>query len=172
MTSASVVRLLAEPARLRVFAAVALGARTPADVAAATGLSAREVATALQKLMAGELIVDGLAVRDFKELIEREPAAPAGPLHPFVAGDRLVTLPVSFERRRVVLAHVVSRAFSPDVAYTEPEVNEALRAWCDGGEIDHVTVRRYLVDLRLLTRADGVYRLGRVAADETQQPVL
>lgn len=145
MTAASVVRLLADPARLRVFAAVVLGARTPADVANATGLSTRE---------------------------EREPAAPVGPLHPFVCGDQLVSLSASPDRRWVVLEHVASRAFTPDTAYREPEVNAALRSWCDGGEVDHVTIRRYLIDMGLLTRTDGVYRLGRVAADEAEQPVL
>jgi hypothetical protein len=165
MTAASVVRLLADPARLRVFAAVVLGARTPADVAAATGLSAREVTTALQKLQSGELLVNGMDVRDFRSLIE--PEAPADPLHPFVRGTRLVTVPASAARRRTVLLHVVTQAFEADKPYTEIEVNEALRVWCDGGELDHVTIRRYLIDMDLLTRADGVYRLGRTT-DEAE----
>lgn len=44
MTPAALVGLLAEPARLRVAAAIVLGAHTPTAVAAATGLDARDVA--------------------------------------------------------------------------------------------------------------------------------
>jgi hypothetical protein len=36
-------------------------------------------------------------------------------------------------------------------------VTEELRKVCAGGEVDHVTVRRYLVDEGLLDRADGRY---------------
>jgi hypothetical protein len=32
-----------------------------------------------------------------------------------------------------------------------------LRAWCHDSETDHVTLRRYLVDEGLLSRADGEY---------------
>src|SRR4051794_3368871 len=39
VTPAEIVGLLAEPARLRVVAALVLGARTPADVGATTGLA-------------------------------------------------------------------------------------------------------------------------------------
>ena len=41
--------------------------------------------------------------------------------------------------------------------YDELEVNDRLRVWCDGGEVDHVTIRRYLIDMKLLHRADGLY---------------
>jgi hypothetical protein len=36
-------------------------------------------------------------------------------------------------------------------------VAEVLKRWCEGGEVDHVTVRRYLVDEELLSRDGGVY---------------
>ncbi|MEH1016190.1 DUF2087 domain-containing protein [Micromonospora sp. CPCC 206060] len=36
-------------------------------------------------------------------------------------------------------------------------VDDRLRMWCTDGEVDHVTVRRYLVEARLLFRANGVY---------------
>ena len=47
--------LLAETARLRVVAALALGARTVGDVVRATGLDAKEVAAALRRLQNGGL---------------------------------------------------------------------------------------------------------------------
>lgn len=47
--------LLAEPDRLRVVAALVLGARTPAEILAATGLGGPTVAKALGRLQAGGL---------------------------------------------------------------------------------------------------------------------
>lgn len=47
--------------------------------------------------------------------------------------------------------------------YPERVVNEKLRAWCDEGEVDHVTLRRYLVDLHHLRRSAGIYRLSTAA---------
>jgi ADP-ribosyl-[dinitrogen reductase] hydrolase len=53
----------------------------------------------------------------------------------------------------------VARPFQPGVEYREAEVNNLLR----GHEIDHVTLRRYLVDYGFLTRSAGIYRLSPAA---------
>jgi ADP-ribosyl-[dinitrogen reductase] hydrolase len=66
----------------------------------------------------------------------------------------LTHLPVKHEARPEVLAWV-ARPFQPGVEYREAEVNDLLR----GHEIDHVSLRRYLVDYGFLTRAAGIYRL-------------
>ncbi len=73
-------------------------------------------------------------------------------------GEQLVSLPVAADRRRKILEHVASKAFTPQTYYEENEINERLKAWCDGGELDHVTIRRYLVDHRLLERGGGLYQ--------------
>jgi ADP-ribosyl-[dinitrogen reductase] hydrolase len=65
----------------------------------------------------------------------------------------LTTYPTRHEARLEVLAWV-ARLIQPGVAYQEAEINDLLR----GHEIDHVTLRRYLVDYGFLTRAAGVYR--------------
>ncbi|SDG69081.1 hypothetical protein SAMN05216553_110263 [Lentzea fradiae] len=159
-TPDSVVRALAEPARLRAFAAVVLGAATLADVAAASGLKAKDAATALRKLREAGLVEgDPARPADLTPLAATlTDPMPADGLAPFVRGDKLVSLPVSHERRRKILEHVASQAFVPRTYYEESEVNERLKAWCDGGEVDHVTVRRYLVDLALLERGGGLYQ--------------
>jgi len=56
ITASSVVGLLAEPHRLAVFAAAALGARTPAEVAERAGLASKAAARAHQKLTAAGLL--------------------------------------------------------------------------------------------------------------------
>jgi hypothetical protein len=166
-TPETVVRVLAEPSRLRApsprdrtLGAVVLGAGTLADIAAASGLSVKDAGTALRKLREARLVEgDPARPADLKPLAATltEPM-PADGLAPFVRGDRLISLPVAHDRRRKILEHVASHAFTARTYYEETEINERLRAWCDGGEVDHVTIRRYLVDLGLLERGGGLYQ--------------
>ncbi|MFI6226530.1 DUF2087 domain-containing protein [Micromonospora echinospora] len=172
MTPETVVRLVAEPDRLRVLGAIALGAATPDAAVTASGLGAKAALVALRRLREQELVVaEGDVLRvDYDRLRELARATSLAAtttddgdevgFRPFLRGDRLVSLPAQQGRRRDLLRHVAERSFTPGVDYPEAGVNERLRAWCDGGEVDHVTIRRYLVDLRILSRADGVYRLG------------
>jgi hypothetical protein len=166
--------LLAEPERLAVFAAVVLGARTAEQVAAATGLSAREVAVALRRLTDGELvssITGGGLVADtgaFKQAVRetvpgKQPEAELDPdparaavLRTFIRDGRLVRLPAAQSKRRVVLEHIAA-AFEPGRKYPERVVDAVLRAWYP----DHATLRRYLVDEQLMAREAGRYwRIG------------
>lgn len=165
LTTDALPGLLADPHRMQVLAAIALGAGTDADVVAATGLPAKQVAGARRKLQQHGLLTPASTV-DYAALTrlarDQQPAgADAGsPLAPFVTGDRLQSLPASASRRREVLAHLAERAFEPACDYDEPAVNERLRGWCEGGEVDHAALRRYLVESGLLVRGGGVYRLG------------
>jgi hypothetical protein len=175
MTSDDVVRLFADETRVRAFAAVALGARSATEVAERTGLSAKDALGALRRLEDREVVVSdggGLVVSydHFRGLARA--ASVAGPpqdhgsgdertetlLRTFVRDGRLVRLPAQWERKKVVLRHLAERSFEPGREYSEQEVNDRLRAWCEGGAVDHVTLRRYLVDLHHLDRHDGVYR--------------
>jgi hypothetical protein len=55
----------------------------------------------------------------------------------------------------------VVQSFEPGRRFVEREVDAVLRAWTAGGGVDHVTVRRYLVDHGLLAREGGDYwRIG------------
>ena len=163
----SVVGLLAEEERLRVFAALVLGAGDAAEVGRVTGLPARVVGRALLKLREGGL-VDGFAVRaDVIKDAARTSAGEAetfgyadqrveGVLRAFVRDGKLAGMPAHLGKRQVVLEHVV-QSFEPGVRYPEKEVDVVLRAWCEGGGVDFVTVRRYLVDAGLLSRDAGEY---------------
>ena len=162
VTAAELVGLLAEPERLRVLSALVLGARTSGEVAVATGLGPRQVGRALQKLQTGGLVDGALVVRAdvIKEAaIAAAPASSADTgdvVSRFVRNGRLLSLPAQDGRRRQVLEQLV-QAFEPGRRFPEREVDAVLRAYTEGGEVDHVAVRRYLVDHGLLTRQGGEY---------------
>lgn len=159
--------LLADPGRMRVLAAVALGT-TREQLAGRTGLPPREAAAAVHRLQDAGLITADLEVAygRLRELAA-EPAATeeSSGLEPFVCGGRLRSLPAQSSRRHHVLEHVAQQSFSPGRAYDEPEVNALLGAWCEGGEVDHAALRRYLVEGGLMSRGGGIYRLGSGTAE-------
>ncbi|WP_443056321.1 DUF2087 domain-containing protein [Streptomyces sp. IBSBF 3136] len=80
-------------------------------------------------------------------------------LDTFVRDGRLLRLPARWTRKKLVLRHIAEQTFEPGAEYPERVVNERLRAWCEDSDgVDHVTLRRYLVDLHHLHRSEGVYR--------------
>jgi hypothetical protein len=171
--AATIVGLLADPTRLRVVAALALGAGTIEEVAAAAGLPLKDVALAARRLArAGLVRRDGHAL----ELLTgrfaaaaraaAESAPPPEPLSDdpaesavlaaFIRDGRLTTIPAQRSKRRVVLEHVV-RVFDVGVRYPERQVNALLAVW----HPDTAALRRHLVDEGLLSREAGLYwRIG------------
>jgi hypothetical protein len=167
--AATIVGLLADPARLKVVAALALGAGTIEQVAQASGLPLKDVALAARRLARA-----GLVHRDGHELglyadrfgAAARAAAEAAPapeplsadpaenavLSTFVRDGRLTSIPAQRSKRLVVLHHLV-RVFEPGVRYPEREVNALLAVW----HPDVAALRRYLVDECLLSRESGVY---------------
>jgi len=163
------VGLLADRTRLRVVAALALGAATIEEVADAADLPLKDVVLAARRLArAGLVHRDGhaLALHTERFGAAARAAAEAAPTPPplsddpaedavlsaFVRDGRLVSIPAQHSKRRVVLEHLV-RVFEPGVRYPEREVNALLAVW----HPDVAALRRYLVDEGLLTRAAGVY---------------
>jgi hypothetical protein len=167
--AATIVGLLADRTRLRVVAALALGASTIEEVSEAAGLPLKDVALAARRLArAGLVHRDGhaLALHTERFGAAARAAAEAAPapaplsddpaedavLSAFVRDGRLVSIPAQHSKRRMVLEHLV-RVFEPGVRYPEREVNALLAVW----HADVAALRRYLVDEGLLTREAGVY---------------
>jgi hypothetical protein len=167
--AATIAGLLADPARLKVVAALALGAGTIEEVSAASGLSLKDVALAARRLSrAGLVHRDGHALALHTERFgaaaraAAESAPVAAPLSSdpaedavlsaFVRGGRLISIPVQRTKRRTVLGHLV-RVFEPGVRYPEREVNALLAVWY----ADVAALRRHLVDEGFLAREAGVY---------------
>jgi hypothetical protein len=163
-TPREILGLLAEEDRLKVVAALALGAATSAEIAAATGLGGREAGRALARLDAGGLVDrDGGAYRLRVEALrdaamagakpEPEPVGAgegAGVLARFIRGNRLLSIPTARAKRLLVLDHLAG-LFEPGRRYPEAEVNQVLGAWYP----DYAALRRHLVDEGFLRRADA-----------------
>jgi len=169
-----ILGLLAEEDRLRVAAAIVLGAGGTAEITAATGLPHRTVVRAVTRLVAGGLVEgeDGKGYRLRTEALTdaaRQATAVAAEqagtddlgagdpqeaavLRRFLVGGRLVAIPSGQAKRRIVLDHLAG-LFEPGRYYPEAEVNEILGAY----NADYATLRRYLIDEGFLERADQVY---------------
>lgn len=160
---------LADDTRLKVFAALVLGARSAADVAGQVDVPVKEVSRALTRLAgtglverrgAGWTAVPGalraavVAASPAREPEEHGAADPevAPVLRAFLRAGRLASIPAARGKRLVVLDHV-ARVFEPGIRYPEREVNALLRAF----HPDYAALRRYLVDEGMLSREHGVY---------------
>ena len=77
-------------------------------------------------------------------------------LQNFLCDGRLIRLPAKFAKRKEILRYLAMRDFRPRTWYAEREVNEILKAWCEGADAtDYVAIRRYLIDYHILDREDA-----------------
>lgn len=74
----------------------------------------------------------------------------------FIRDGRLASIPSKEKRRRVIYRYLRDAIFTEDRAYEEREVNMRLALF----HPDVATIRRGMVDARLVTRAGGWYRRG------------
>ena len=82
------------------------------------------------------------------------PADDAKVLRSFIHDGRLTAIPAQDRKRIVVLRYLRDRVFTEDRAYPEKEVNQRLALF----HPDVASLRRYMVDSGLVTRAAGEYR--------------
>ena len=167
--AARLLGLLAEPDRLKVVAAIVLGARTVDAIVAATELEPKSVEHALSRLTSGGLVggdsahltIDAeelrAAVRSAAE--EREageklglPPVASDVLRRFIRNGRLVSIPMARSKRLVILDHL-SQEFEPGWRYAEADVNQILGDYHE----DVAALRRYLVDEGFMERDAGEY---------------
>jgi hypothetical protein len=162
--------LIADPNRLRVISALALGATTTTDIRDMTAMDARAIEKALARLVAGELVVretNGVVrllteellsvARSIGEKRDREGAADsdvpgAVVLARFMKGGRLTSIPVQLSKRTIVLDYLAQN-FEPGRRYREKEVNEILARYHE----DVAALRRYLVDEGFMEREASIY---------------
>lgn len=163
------VGLALDPVRLSLLGRAAEGTVDVEDVAAHHGVSEKVVLEALGRLRSsglidGELRLDRKQLRSVAATLPQPPPAAsaiaagswtrseADVLSRFFSGNRLVSIPTSRPKRRVVLERI-AQEFEPGLRYEEAAVNVALQMF----HADHAALRRLLVDEGLLSRGDGVY---------------
>ena len=94
-------------------------------------------------------------------------------LRRMLANGPLTAVPKRSSDQHLLVA-LAAAQFDPRKNYREREVNETLKSWiktfCEPCGIDHVTLRRLLVDFRLLSRtASGSdYRVSPKEIGETE----
>ena len=89
-------------------------------------------------------VPDGVAADEFERKVLREFLTPAGAVR---------DLPVQEKKLQVVLRYVL-QAFEAGQRYTEKEVNARLQRF----HPDSATLRRAMIEYKLMTRAAGQYR--------------
>ena len=170
MPAAEIVGLLADGDRLRIVAALVLGAVTTEEAAHVAGLDLRSAVTALHRLSDRGLVdrdAHGwrLAEEELRTSARAAAAATAPPdehgsapadearvLRAFVRDRRLTGIPSQRAKRLIVLDLVV-QDFEPGRRYSEAMVNLVLGQW----HPDTASLRRHLVDEDLLSREAGTY---------------
>jgi hypothetical protein len=163
------LRLTLDPIRLAVLGTAAVGPVDVDTLAEQLHVPAHRVERALGRLRGAGLIdaeskLDLSALRAVSsQLPDMAPADDSvfeGNWSPeervilarFFERDRLREIPVGRAKRLVVLERIVQE-FEPGRRYDEREVNRRLQVF----HPDHATLRRYLVDEGLMTRAEGAY---------------
>jgi len=162
--------LLADPIRMKVVGAVALGHRTPAAVADVTGVRLRDAGQALARLVSTGVLMGGPKeydvdwdhLRDVARAAAAtrpDPAAGVDPddarsgvLRRFFRNGRLTAIPVPRSKRLVVLDFLAGH-FEPGQTYPEVEVNRILGQFHE----DTAALRRYMVDEMFFERRGGFY---------------
>lgn len=163
------IRVLADPIRLSLLGRAAEGRVSLDEVASAFDVPVRKVAEAAGKLRALGLVDADLALvpsamqEVVKNLPSPEQAASVitdGPwtddekvvLRRFFAGTRLTEIPSNRTKRALVLERL-AQEFEPGLRYQEQDINFTLQLF----HPDYASLRRYLVEEGIMTRAEGVY---------------
>jgi hypothetical protein len=166
------VGLLAEESRLKVLSAIVLGATDESQIATATGLDARTVRKALERLIKGGIVETTpqgtlrASTQRFKDAAQRAAterpqlrpeelgatADQAGVLRNYLVDGKLTHIPAARSKRLVVLDFLAGQ-FEPGRTYPEEQVNYMLGRF----HPDYAALRRYMVEEELLERRDGFY---------------
>jgi hypothetical protein len=172
MDPMDLLRLLIAPERLAVVGALAVEPRTVDDLVEASRADRRTAVETVARLVHAGLAtsdgdtyaLDADAWRELAQAIatvvpEPDPRIGFGMtdeerqvLARFFVGTRLTELPASRTKRLVVLERLALE-FEPGVHYLDAEVNDILGRFHD----DVASLRRALVDERLLDRSAGEY---------------
>ncbi len=166
---ADLIRIVADPVRLALLGRAVEGRVSIDEVSDSLNLPKKRVAEALGKLRAIGLIDDGLqidqsllrkAAANLPSPAEADAVITDGPwtteekrvLRRFFTGTRLTEIPAARGKRTLVLERL-AQEFEPGLRYQEQDVNFTLQLF----HPDYASLRRYMVEEDIMTRAQGVY---------------
>lgn len=86
--------------------------------------------------------------------LHADEAFAAKTIRSFIRDGRLASIPAREKRRQVIYRYLRDQVFTEDREYEEREVNQRLALF----HPDVATIRRGMVDARLVTRKGGIYR--------------
>ncbi|RLT41437.1 MAG: DUF2087 domain-containing protein [Chloroflexi bacterium] len=168
LNGTDLLRVLLDEERLRVLGLLSLAPRSVTELAEATGMRTGDVRHHLRSLRRAGLVVnestdqnsrysfDVEGIQALKRAFFSSPTEALSDdektLHAFVRDGKLIAIPVKAAKLQLVLAWLVE-LFDPERRYPEAEVNAVINQVHE----DHATLRRLLVDYRLMERAGGVY---------------
>jgi hypothetical protein len=167
-----ILRALADPERLSIAGRLARGSASAGELAQELSLPIARVRKHLNRLASTGVArvdeerrayrLDAETLRWAAEQVgpTREAGMALGAasddeeavLRAFFRDGRLTEIPAKEGKRRVVLERIALE-FEPGVHYDEREVNTIVGRF----HADHASLRRYLVDERLLDREHGIY---------------
>lgn len=178
------IRAALDPVRLSVLGSAASEPVRISDIADSLGVDRKQVARAVGELSAaGFLDAEGrLSTEMLRKIGQSLPkeneglGAPVeGPwtedeartLGRFFDGKRLVQIPQSTRKRRLVLEKI-AQEFEPGRRYPERDVNFMIQML----HPDYASIRRYMIEEGFMDRADGAYWRtgGRYDLETTPQP--
>lgn len=169
-------KALADENRLKLVGLLAHKPHSVEELAANLGISSATVSHHLQRLLKADLVeartqqyynVYALRADTLRQMAEQllsvdsiKETAPAADLDRYsnqvlsnyMVRGRLKTIPSQLKKRQVVLQYL-SKQFEVRKCYPEKRVNEILKTF----HSDYATLRRELVDMKLLARERGQY---------------
>jgi predicted transcriptional regulator len=187
--SLTMLKALSDSSRIRIINSLLEKPQFVEEIAERLNLAASTVSFHLKKLESAHLISkkkeqyyaiyevnEGIFNSKLKELIifenfekeiqdERIKKYEQKIIKVYFKSGKLIKIP-SQHKKRIIILEEIAKNFTTGVQYPESEVNLIISSFYD----DYVTIRRYLVDINILSRKNGIYQLTR---DFNQQkPVI
>lgn len=182
----SLLRVFADPAKLKLLAAICDEALPLHTLARAAGLSETEAMQQIGSLKEAGLLSETFAGDGFRWQYQpkalfavlaalKQEAKPAGlsgawtaeeakVLGDFFVNGRLKTIPAQRKKKDIVVRYLAQQ-FDFGRTYTEQEVNFKLLDYHE----DYATLRREMIDMKLMRRESGIYeRLPAIKSGEAR----
>lgn len=175
----SIFKALADSSRLMILEILARKPLSVEEITVAVNLSQPTVSFHLKKLEEASIIKkekkqyytlfslnESIFEKSLKNLVLEDNTINMNPderlekfnektLKTFIKNGKIEKMPVQYKKKLIIL-NELSKLFSPDVVYSEKEVDTIIMQFAD----DYCTLRRMLIDENIMQREKGKYALS------------